>query len=124
MKQLFSVLLLVTFFLSTSSFTNKLNKNQFLEKSKIEVVFNRQTGFVELVMIKADLEKKHIILNYKKIEFDNKGELIALSFSVDCQDGFSGSASTQELKNDVPFGFYRDYSKDTKSPFGTGGLLN
>ena len=123
MKLLISTsLLIATLVLSSSYQIRQINQGRHESKPKIEIVFNRQTGFIELVMIKADLEKKHIILNYRKIEFNKEGELIALSFSVDCQDGFSGSASTDELRSEVRFGFYRDYSKDTKSPFGTGAL--
>jgi hypothetical protein len=122
MKQLSSVLLL-TLFISTSSFTldnSSINKEE--SKPRVEIIFNRHTGFTELLLIKAHLEKKSIILDYKKIEFNKKGELIALSFTVNCQDGFSGSASTDNLTTDKSFGFYRDYSKGAESPFGTGNL--
>jgi hypothetical protein len=122
MKQLFSVLLLVTFFLSTSSFTNNPHKNKFLEKSKIEVVFNRQLDFNDIVKIKLDLSQKGIVINYKSLAFDENGKLKSIDFFVDCKDGFSGEAYDNNLLNQSHFGFYRDYSKDAKSPFGTGGL--
>ena len=122
MKQLFSVLLLVTFFLSTSSFTNNSHKNQFGEKSKIEVVFNRQLDFNDIVKIKLDLSQKGIVINYKSLAFDENGKLKSIDFYVDCKDGFSGGASENNLSNQSRFGFYRDYTKDAKSPFGTGGL--
>jgi hypothetical protein len=91
------------------------------KEPRIEVLFNSSTGFTELVMIKAHLETKGIVIDYKKIEYNKAGELICISFYVDCRDGFSGSASTDNLK-EVPFGFYRDYSKDAASPFGTGAF--
>ena len=122
MKQLFSVLLLITFFLSTSSFTNNSDKNSFFEKSKIEVVFNRQLDFNDLVKIKLDLSQKGIVINYKSLAFDENGKLKSIDFYVDCKDGFSGGASENNLSNQSRFGFYRDYTKDAKSPFGTGGL--
>ena len=122
MKQLFSVLLLVTFFLSTTSFTNDSHKNQFNEQSKIEVVFNRQLDFNDIVKIKLDLSQKGIVINYKSLAFDENGKLKSIDFYVDCKDGFKGGASDNNLLNQTRFGFYRDYSKGAESPFGTGGL--
>jgi hypothetical protein len=90
--------------------------------SNIEVVFTTSTGFTELVMIREHFAKKGIIINYKKIEYNKEGALKSLNFSVDCQDGISGSASTDNLNNKNKFGFYRNYSKDSASPFGTGNL--
>jgi len=122
MKQLFSVLLAATLFISASSFTNKLHRSKLPEKSKIEVVFNRQLDFNDIVKIKLDLSQKGIVINYKSLAFDENGKLKSIDFYVDCKDGFSGEASESNLLNQSRFGFYRDYSKDTKSPFGTGGL--
>lgn len=123
MRLFFLSIVLTASLMFTSSFGNdKDSKNVEDPKPRIEVFFNASAGFTELVMIKADLETKGIILDYKKIEYNKQGELISLSFSVDCRDGFSGSASTDNLKNNVRFGFYRDYSRDAKSPFGTGGI--
>ncbi len=124
MKQLFSVLLLVTFFLSSSSFTNNSDKNRPIEKSKIEVEFNRQLDFNYIVKIKLDLSQKEIVINYKSLAFNENGKLKSIDFYVDCKDGFSGGAYENNLLNQSRFGFYRDYSKDAKSHFGTGDLLN
>lgn len=122
MKKLLSVLLLVTFFLATSSFTNKTTNNQFNEQSKIEVVFNRQLDFNDIVKIKLDLSQKGIVINYKSLIFDENGKLKSIDFYVDCKDGFKGGSNTNRLSNKIRFGFYRDYSKDAESPFGTGGF--
>ena len=116
MRPLFSIVLLTILFVSGNSFRTRDTD------SNVEIIFNRHTGFTELVMIKGYLEKKHVILDYRKIEFNKQGELIAIGFSVDFQDGFSGSASTDNLKSELRFGFNRNYSKDSKSPFGTGRL--
>src|SRR5687768_4220565 len=114
MKQL-SALLLITVVITSSSFS-------ISNPGKVEVVFNRQLNFNDLVKIKMEIADKGILLDYKRMEFDNNGKLKSISFKVDCKDGFSGSASSEELSNDSRFGFYRDYSKDAASPFGTGGL--
>ena len=115
MKKFISAILLFTLVI-TSAFTSQT------PKPRVEVFFNKSTGFSELVIIKAKLEKQNIFLDYKKIEYNKKGELVALSFSVDCMDGFSGSASTDNIPAGKTFGFYRDYSDKSESPFGTGGL--
>jgi hypothetical protein len=114
-------ILILTMIFASSFHVDKSLKGIDDKKSRIEVFFNSGTGFTELVMIKAQLETKGIVMNYKKIEYNKNGELVSIHFFVDCRDGFSGSASTDNLKK-VPFGFYRDYSKDAASPFGTGAF--
>ena len=88
------------------------------KKSKVEFYFNKNTGFFELMMIKRECEKYGIVLNYKKIEYNDVGQLMSIAFKVDCQDGFSGGASSDKLLEDKKTGFYRDYN-NTESPFGT-----
>lgn len=90
------------------------------KKSRVEFYFNKETGFFELVMIKRECEKYGIVLNYKKIEYNDAGQLKSIDFKVDCNDGFSGGASSDKLLEDKKPGFYRDYN-DTESPFGTVG---
>ena len=120
MRSTFLTAVLAVTLLIASSFHENTDKGTVDDKKpRIEIFFNSGTGFTELTMIKAHLETKGILLDYKKIEYNNKGELISISFFVDCRDGFSGSASTDNLKAS-PFGFYRDYSKGAASPFGTG----
>ena len=116
-----TAILACTLIFATSFDVEKNQKPLGNNKSRIEVFFNSGTGFTELVMIKAHLETKGIFIDYKKIEYNKEGELISISFYVDCRDGFSGSASTDNLKQ-ARFGFYRDYSKEATSPFGTGAL--
>ncbi len=118
---LLTAILGLTLIFASSFLIDKNLKALDDKKSRIEVLFNSSTGFTELVMIKAHLETKGIVMDYKKIEYNKKGELVSIHFFVDCRDGFSGSASTDNLKK-VPFGFYRDYSKDAASPFGTGAF--
>ena len=123
MKKLLSVLLVATIFISSSSFKTNIRNNQPSgDKAKVEVVFNRQLDFNDIVKIKLDLSQKGIIINYKMVAFDENGKLKSINFFVDCNDGFSGSASEDNLTNQSKIGFYRDYSKNISSPFGTGGL--
>jgi len=123
MKQLFSFLLIGTLFLSASSFKAD-NSGQKTENdpTRIEVIISNQLEFNDLVKIKLDLSQKEIVMNYKKLEFDKNGKLQEIDFSVDCKDGFQGEAFNNNLTNQSHFGFFRDYSTDAKTPFGTGNF--
>ena len=90
------------------------------KKGRVEIYFNKETGFSELLMIVRYCEKKGIQLTYKKIEYNDAGQLKSIAFKVDCGDGYAGGASTDKLLQGAKIGFYRDYN-DTESPFGTGG---
>lgn len=92
----------------------------------VEAAFTRSLTLDSLVHIKQDLEDIGIILHYKKIEFDVHNLLINLDGAVICNDGFSGSFGTGDLRTynrNERIGFYRNYSANSESPFGTG-LLN
>jgi len=119
MKRSLSVCLILAFVISIVSFrdSGELVKNA----NKIEISFTSKLNFNDIVKIKLDLSEKGIILNYKKLNFDDYGKLEYISFFVDCKDGFSGAASS-DLNNQSRFGFFRDYSENAISPFGTGGL--
>ncbi|MEJ7680792.1 MAG: hypothetical protein WKG06_23660 [Segetibacter sp.] len=123
MKQFLSLALIVAVFISSSSFRVK-DDHKIVEapNNKVEVVFNRQLDFGDIVKIKLDMAQKGIILDYKKLQFDENGKLKAIDFSVDLKDGFSGSASNDELTNQSHFGFYRDYKEKVSSPFGVGNF--
>ena len=122
MKQFYSILLLTALLVSVSSFKSANNDNRSNgNQPRIEVVFNRQMDFNHLVKLKLDLSQKGIVLNYNKLEFDKEGKLQFINFSVDCNDGFKGGAE-RRLSQQGRFGFYRDYSKDAKTPFEAGNL--
>jgi hypothetical protein len=120
MKQIFSFLLAVFLFTSASSF--KAIPPAGGAPPKVEVVFHRRMTFADLVKIQKELAGKSIVLDYRKLEFDEEGKLLAIHFGVDCGDGFKGDAY-RRLTYDSRFGFFRDYAKDAMTPFGTGNLL-
>lgn len=123
MKNLLSILTCLALLFALSSFNiDQLGGNPNKEQGKIEVNFDRHLEFNDLVKIKLDMSQHGIVLDYKKLEFDESGKLTVISFLVDCKDGFYGSATSSELTNQTRFGFYRDYAKDAESAFGTGGL--
>jgi hypothetical protein len=123
MKFFISILLVSGMFLSLGSFT----PSSVLQKandtpSKIEIRFNHQLAFNDLALIKLNLAQKGITLQYKYLKFDDEGKLVAISFSVDCNDGMRGSADNDKVTNNSRIGFYRDYDKNAESPFGVSDL--
>lgn len=121
--KIFAVLLL---FVSSSAFevisqTKGLNH----DGKRIVVTFSNVLKSKHLDKIKTELAQTGIMLQYDHLDFDKKGRLVDIKFSVDCKDGFSGSGETTGLTKKSKFGFFRDYAADataTKSPFGTGDL--
>ena len=96
-------------------------------KDRIEVAFTNKLTFDSLVYIKNDLKARGIIIYYKKIEFDDKNQLQSIDCEINCGDGYSGSFGAAFLSTtniNKRMGFYRNYLKNTKSPFGTGLLGN
>jgi hypothetical protein len=92
------------------------------ENTRIEIIFNQKLKFDDLVKIKSILAEKGITLDYQKLVFNEEKKLSEIDFKVDCQDGYSGSAAAKYLSNHTKFGFYRDYTPNVDSPFGTGDL--
>jgi len=111
----------LTAIILASSFSDHGIHNR--KRDRIEILFNANTGFTELTLIQALCGANGISLSYKTIEYDDNGRLQSIAFRVDCNDGFSGSASTKTLSNTRRFGFYRDYRENVKSPFGTGVIM-
>jgi hypothetical protein len=123
MKIFMSTLLVSVMSLSLSSFTPSLVLQKSNDTpSKIEVRFNHQLTFNDLALIKLNLAQKGITLEYKYLKFDDEGKLVAISFSVDCNDGMRGSADNDKVTNNSTIGFYRDYNKETRLPFGVNDL--
>ena len=92
------------------------------DKQRIEVSFNRNMEFNDLVKLKLDLAEKGITVQYQLLEFDESGGLKSLDFKVNCNDGFSGGAKNSKIHNHTRWGFFRDYRPNVESPFGTGAL--
>ena len=117
MKYLLSLTLLL--FLSISAHAQHGIK---IENELIEISFNSTMTISDLVYIHSKSLEKDINLNYEEITFYENGTLSSISFKVDCNDGFSGSASGKLLTKKSRVGFQRDYTKNAKIPFRTGAL--
>lgn len=89
---------------------------------RIEIVFTDNMTQRDLEKIKIELKKINIDLNFDRLEFkQNNSKLSYIKYSVDCNDGFKGSASSS-FSQEKKIGFYRDYNKDVNSPFGVGEI--
>lgn len=108
------LLLVATLFLMglTASFAQRV--------PKIEVYFQRNHTQQDLNNIKEELAVMGIEIEYENVEFDQKGRLSSLGIRVNCKDGFSGSANTSQVPEDLSFGFVRDYRADAAKPFAIG----
>lgn len=108
----------------TSSFLPKgTSRATVKEGQKIEIIFNRTLTFGSLASIKQMLLDKKIRLDYRSLEFDERGYLTSISFQVRFPDGFSGSAENNHLTQKSKFGFIREYSTlPEKVPLVTGDL--
>jgi len=95
--------------------------NYINTKERVEVAFTHELTLDSLIFIKNDLANRGILLHYKNLEFDDTSYLVSIDCEVVCEDGFKGSFYVNLLNIDKKrYGFYRDYSKKAKSPFGTG----
>lgn len=90
---------------------------------RVEVYFTHFHTKTDLMNIKAELKAQKILVDYTEMAFDNDGHLTELSFTVDCQDGFKGSAYTTEVPEDNTFGFIRDPRPNAETPLKVGALM-
>lgn len=131
-----SVLLITFLFVSLLSVNAQSDNPEFIKSlviernpdnsvQRVEAAFSHRLNLDSLVQIRKDLQAIDIVVNYKKLEFDIHGLLASITFQVISNDGFSGTLeikSLDERSADRRVGFYRDYTSDAKSPFGTGAL--
>lgn len=91
---------------------------------RVEAFFTNTHTKTDLMNIKTELGAQKIILDYTHMAFDANGHLTELSFTVDCQDGFKGSASTKQVPaaGEARFGFFRDPRPGAASPFAAGEM--
>ncbi len=90
-----------------------------IEGKLVDITFNSRLSEEDLQDIKSRLAKIDISIEYSQLKFNKKGKLKGLKFDVNCNDGFSGSASSPNITKRLHVYFYRDYVNE-KTPFGTG----
>jgi hypothetical protein len=121
MKKYITILLIINVLITNISFAQ--NSGSQKDKERVEVVFTKKQTNEDLINIKKDLSTKGISIDFIKLEFDSFKCLCEIDFYVNCNDGFKGKAKCNfKLNPPKKFGFYRDYSKNAKSPFRCGSL--
>ena len=80
------------------------------------------TSRAELDRIKEDAAKKGISIEYENLEIIN-GKIEAISLKVDCNDGYSGTASSTNIPK-TGIGFIRDYSENADVSFQMGKVFD
>lgn len=89
----------------------------------VAVYFTSNLNALDLDKIKEDVKEHGITLVYNKLDFDRKGMLSSIDFSViDSKRGSSGSAKTQSLHKDLTFGFFVNRTPGARETFGTGDI--
>lgn len=117
----FTLIVLAIIF-NISSISAQVNIEENIQgTSKIEVYFTNQLKFDDLISIRETLAEQRIVLEFKKLQFDEFGNLEAIDFIVDSGDGFSGSASISDLSYRKTFGFRRNYYAEIY-PFEIGQI--
>jgi hypothetical protein len=111
----FGLLLISTALTSQESYTEFI-----INDDKVVVNFNSKIEFADLVNLKSELEKKGITIEFTELKFNDENKLQDIAFSVNCNDGFSGTASKKHLTKNETVGFYRYYLED--GGFGTGNV--
>ncbi|MGM0582523.1 MAG: outer membrane beta-barrel protein [Bacteroidota bacterium] len=79
------------------------------------------TSRAELDKIKEDASKKGIDIAYENLQIIN-GKIEAITLKVDCNDGYSGTASTTNMP-ESGIGFIRDYSAKADAHFQMGKIF-
>jgi hypothetical protein len=91
------------------------------KNDRYEVRIFETTSRAELEKFKAEASNRGIDITYENLQIIN-GKIDAITLKVDCNDGFSGTASTTNIP-ESGIGFIRDYSEGTDVPFAIGKVF-
>jgi hypothetical protein len=115
------LLLPLFFFLSTVS--NEKETGLLIQPDMVMLVVDHNASLKELVQYQEELKAKaNIDFRIKQVSFDDQGKLLSLSYSVDCNDGFSGGSSHRFTNETQKIGFYRRGDENIESPFMVGNM--
>jgi len=99
-------------------YLSELSKNQ---NERYVVRIFKTTSRSELEQFKEEASTKDIDIVYENLQIIN-GEIDAITLKVDCNDGFSGTASTTNIP-ESGIGFIRDYREGAEVPFAIGNVF-
>jgi hypothetical protein len=89
------------------------------DRYKVQIL--ETTSRAELDKIKEEAAKRGIDIEYENLQIIN-GKIEAITLKVDCNDGYSGTASTTNMP-ESGIGFIRDYSNNADASFQMGKIF-
>lgn len=96
-----------------------------ISDQKVRCVISQNTTEGQLQEFKAELwEKKKIRFDVERLDFTSDKRISRIKISVDCNDGFKGTAQMLFKDNNSKMNFYRIYDEKAESPFGIGELTS
>ena len=108
-----------------TSFNSAVGENEDIQIQNEGVFIVRifkSTTKSELEEFKSEGKELNIDIIYENLEYIN-GEIEAITLKVDCNDGFSGTASTTNIP-ESGIGFIRDYREGADIPFVIGRIFD
>ncbi|WP_375578544.1 hypothetical protein ABWH96_16155 [Marivirga tractuosa] len=111
----------VTYLIKQSGDYYYLSELSTKSNDQYKVQILKTTSRAELEKIKEDASKKGIDIEYENLQIIN-GEIEAITLKVDCNDGYSGTASTTNMP-ESGIGFIRDYSANADAHFQMGKIF-
>lgn len=94
-----------------------------ISDQKVTCTISQTTTEGQLQKFRTELwEKKKIRLDVDQLDVNPDHQISRIKISVDCNDGFKGSAQMVFKDNTSKMTFYRIYDEKAESPFGIGRL--
>lgn len=94
-----------------------------ISDQKVRCVISQNTTESQLQEFKTELwEKKKIRLDVDRLDLTPDKRISRIKISVDCNDGFKGTAQMVFKDDNSKMNFYRIYDEKAESPFGIGEL--
>jgi len=111
----------VTYLIKQSGDYYYLSELSTKSNDRYVVQILESTSRTELDKIKEDAAKRGIDIEYENLQIIN-GKIDAITLKVDCNDGYSGTASTTNMP-ESGIGFIRDYSANADAHFQMGKIF-
>lgn len=92
-------------------------------KGSLREYFTSKDDYNELMTLKKNLlDSYNIQLEYEHLKFDKNGRLQEIAFSVDFRNGMKCSCGPVVVSKKKEYGFFRNYRKKAKTPYGCGKM--
>ena len=94
-----------------------------ISEERVACIINRNMNIAEFDAFATELwEKKKIRFSVDRFYVNKYNQLTKVKISVNCNDGYKGSAELLFEDEESKVGFYRVYNSKDNSPFGIGSL--